>query len=118
DTRRTPMHVRRTLARLGAAAGAAGLLTLAVAAPASAHVTVTASDTAAGAYTVLTFSVPHGCDGSATTRITIQMPEEVVSVTPTRNAYYGVEKKMAKLDEPIEDAHGNSITERVGQVVY
>lgn len=112
------MHVRRTLARLGAAAGAAGLLTLAVAAPASAHVTVTASDTAAGAYTVLTFSVPHGCDGSATTRITIQMPEEVVSVTPTRNAYYGVEKKMAKLDEPIEDAHGNSITERVGQVVY
>ena len=112
------MHVRRTLARLGASAGAAGLLTLAVAAPASAHVTVTPSDTAAGAYTVLTFSVPHGCDGSPTTAVTIQMPEEIVAVTPTRNAYYGVEKNLVKLDEPIEDAHGNTITERVGQVVY
>ena len=68
------MHVRRTLARLGATAGAAGLLTLGLAAPASAHVTVTPSDTAAGAYVVLTFSVPHGCDGSPTTGITIQMP--------------------------------------------
>jgi uncharacterized protein YcnI len=112
------MHVRRTLARLGATAGAAGLLTLGLAAPASAHVTVTPSDTTAGAYVVLTFSVPHGCDGSSTTGITIQMPEEIVSVTPTRNAYYGVTKKLVKLDEPVEDAHGNTITERVGQVTY
>lgn len=112
------MHVRRTLARLGATAGAAGLLTLGLSGPASAHVTVTPSDTAAGAYVVLTFSVPHGCDGSATTGITIQMPEEILSVTPTRNAYYGVTKKLVQLDEPVEDAHGNSITERVGEVTY
>ena len=112
------MHVRRTLARLGATAGAAGLLTLGLAAPASAHVTVTPSDTAAGAFTVLTFSVPHGCDGSATTGITIQIPEEILSVTPTRNPYYDVEKTMVTLDEPVEDAHGNSVTERVGEVVY
>jgi len=112
------MPSRRTLARLGATAGAAGLLTLSAAAPAAAHVTITPSDTAAGAYTVLTFSVPHGCDGSPTTRITIQVPEEVVSVTPTRNAFYGVEKKMERLDDPVEDAHGNTVTERVGQVVY
>ena len=75
------MHVRRTLARLGATAGAAGLLTLGLAAPASAHVTVTPSDTAAGAFVVLTFSVPHGCEGSPTTGITIQVPEEILSVT-------------------------------------
>src|SRR5690349_14563327 len=112
------MHVRRTLARFGATAGAAGLLTLAIAAPASAHVTVTPSDTAAGAYVVLTFSVPHGCDGSPTTGITIQVPEEILSVTPTRNAYYGVEKKLVKLDKPVEDAHGNKVTERVGAVTY
>lgn len=112
------MHVRPTLARLGAAAGAAGLLTLALAAPASAHVTVTPSDTAAGAFVVLTFSVPHGCDGSPTTGITIQVPEEILSVTPTRNPLYEVEKSVVQLDEPVEDAHGNSITERVGEVIY
>jgi len=112
------MHVRRTLARLAATTGAAGLLTLGLAAPASAHVTVTPSDTAAGAFVVLTFSVPHGCEGSPTTGITIQVPEEILSVTPTRNAYYDVEKTMVELDEPIEDAHGNSVTERVGEVTY
>jgi len=112
------MHVQRTLARLGAAAGAAGLLTLGLAPPASAHVTVTPSDTAAGAFVVLTFSVPHGCDGSPTTGITIQVPEEILSVTPTRNPLYEVEKSVVQLDEPVDDAHGNSITERVGEVTY
>jgi periplasmic copper chaperone A len=112
------MHVRRTLARLGAVADTAGLITWGLAAPASAHVTVTPSDTAAGAYVVLTFSVPHGCEGSPTTGITIQMPEEIIAVTPTRNPLYDVEKTMVQLDEPVEDSHGNSITERVGEVTY
>jgi len=89
-----------------------------MAVPASAHVTVTPSDTAAGAYVVLTFSVPHGCEGSPTTGITIQVPEEILAVTPTRNPYYDVTKNMVKLDEPVEDAHGNKLTERVGEIVY
>jgi uncharacterized protein YcnI len=108
----------RTAARLGAPLGAAALLTLGLAGPASAHVTITAEDTAAGAYTVLTVSVPHGCEGSPTTGITIQVPEEIASVTPTRNPLYEVEKKIVPLDEPITDAHGNEITERVGEVTY
>jgi periplasmic copper chaperone A len=112
------MHVRRTLARLGAAAGAAGLLTLGLAAPASAHVTITPSDTAAGAFSVLTFQVGHGCEGSPTTRITIQVPEEILSVTPTRNALWEVDKTVEQLDEPLTDAHGNEVTERVSEVTY
>jgi len=112
------MHVRRNLARLGGASGA-GLLLVAVAAtPASAHVTITPSDTTAGAYTVLTFSVGHGCEGSATTTLDIQIPEPILSVTPTLLSGWDVEKQMVELDEPVEDTHGNSVTERVGQVVY
>lgn len=107
----------RTFARLGALPLAAGLL-VAGAGAAAAHVTVTPSLTTAGSYSVLTFSVGHGCDGSPTTTIAIQMPEQVLSVTPTRNAGWDVEKKMQTLDQPVEDAHGNEITERVEQVVY
>ncbi|RYU10694.1 YcnI family protein [Nocardioides iriomotensis] len=107
----------RTLARLGALPLAAGLL-VAGAGAAAAHVTVTPSLTSAGSYSVLTFSVGHGCDGSPTTKIAIQMPEQVLAVTPTRNPEWEVEKQMATLDEPVEDAHGNEITERVDQVVY
>jgi uncharacterized protein YcnI len=109
---------RRTAARLGAATGAGLLIAAFAAAPASAHVTITPDDTSAGAFTVLTVSVGHGCEGSPTTALDIQMPEQILSVTPTRLSGWQVEKKMVQLDEPIKDAHGNSITERVGQVVY
>ena len=108
------MHIRRIVLPAAAAAGALALTV----APASAHVTITPDTTAAGSYAVLTVSVPHGCEGSSTTGIAIKMPDEIYAVTPTRNPFWDVEKVMAQLDEPITDAHGNEVTERVDQVVY
>ena len=107
----------RTLTRLGAPTAALALVALA-ASPAAAHVTGTPTTTAAGAYTVVTFSVGHGCEGSPTTEIEIQVPEGVNSVTPTRNPYYELEKNIEQLDEPVRDAHGNELTERVASVTY
>ncbi|HEY9565761.1 MAG TPA: YcnI family protein [Nocardioides sp.] len=111
------LNTHRTVAR-AALIPVVGASILLGAGSASAHVSVSASSTAAGSSSILTFSVGHGCDGSATTRIAIQLPAEIVSVTPTRQPFYSVEKKMEKLSEPITDAHGNEITERVAQVVY
>lgn len=109
---------RRVLAR-GAAAGlATAALAVWTAGAASAHVSVSPSDTASESYSVLTFSVPHGCEGSPTTEVSIQIPEQINGVTPTRNANWNVEKVIQPLDEPITDAHGNEITERVSEVVY
>ncbi len=108
----------RTLARWCAVPAAISLTVLGVAAPASAHVTITPSTTAAGAFAVLTVSVPHGCEGSPTTRVTISMPDEINAVTPTRNALWEVEKEMVELDPPVTDSHGNEITERVATVTY
>lgn len=108
------MHIRRIALP---AAGAAGVLALAVA-PASAHVTLSPDTTAAGSYAVLTVSVPHGCDGAATTKIAISMPEAIPQVTATRNPYWDLEVQSEPLAEPIEDAHGNEITEREAVVVY
>ncbi len=104
--------------RLGVASFTVGGIILFGAGAASAHVTVSASDTSAGAFTVLTFSVPHGCEGSATTKVSIQMPEQLYAATPTRTANWEVRKETQTLDEPITDSHGNEITERVGEVVY
>ena len=108
----------RTFARLGAFPAATAAIALSLAAPASAHVTATPSTAAAGAYTVVTFSVGHGCEGSPTTKIEIQVPESVLSVTPSRNPFYDVEKTIEKLDEPVTDAHGNEVTERTASIVY
>ncbi|GIH23608.1 hypothetical protein Aph01nite_19180 [Acrocarpospora phusangensis] len=109
--------LRNTLRATAVSTAALGLVLLGAGA-ASAHVTVTPSTTAAGSYTVLTFSVPHGCDGSATTSIAISMPEEIIAVTPTVNQGWDVEKKMEKLDTPVDDGHGGQYTERVDQIVY
>jgi uncharacterized protein YcnI len=81
-------------------------------------VSVTPNTTAAGANAILTFSVGHGCEGSPTTEITIAMPEQILQVTPTRNPLWTVDKQVEQLDEPVTDAHGNEVTERVSQVVY
>jgi uncharacterized protein YcnI len=102
---------------LVASAGTLAVLGLA-ASPAWAHVSVAPSTTAAGAYTLLTFGVPHGCDHSATTKVKIQMPEEIFAVTPSVNPNWTVEKAMVALDKPVTDAHGAQITERVDAVVY
>lgn len=112
------MTTRRTSGHLLATTAATGLALFALAAPASAHVGVTPSDTAAGGYAVLTVSVPHGCDGSPTTRIDIQIPKEVLSVTPTRNQYWDLGETQEKLAEPVTDAHGNTVTERDSVVTY
>jgi uncharacterized protein YcnI len=107
----------RPFARL-AALPAAAAVALSFAAPASAHVTATPSTAAAGAYTVVTFSVGHGCEGSPTTKIEIQVPESVLSVTPSRHPFYDVERTIEQLDEPVADAHGNEVTERTASIVY
>lgn len=111
------MSLPTVLARLGALPAAAGMLVLS-ASPAIGHATISPSEAAAGSFTVLTVSVGHGCEGSPTTKLAIQMPEQILSVTPTRNALWEVDKVMQQLDEPVTDAHGNEVTERVGQVVY
>lgn len=112
------MTARRTAALLLAVPPAVAVALLAQAAPAGAHVSITPTETAAGAHTLMTVSVPHGCDGSPTTKVEIQVPEQILSVTPTRNPLWTVTKTKEKLDEPLTDAHGNEVTERDGTIVY
>ena len=106
----------RTLATSVALTSA--VLVLAAPLAASAHVSVTPSSAPAGQTAQLTFSVGHGCDGSATTALAFSIPEEIVSVTPTVNPNWDVTKTSVDLAEPVTDAHGNSLVQRVGHVVY
>ncbi|WBU39018.1 YcnI family copper-binding membrane protein [Homoserinibacter sp. YIM 151385] len=112
-----PARIRPALLGAGAIALGTGL---ALGAPlaASAHVTVTPDTTAAGSYAVLTFSVGHGCEGSPTESVAITIPEPIAAVTPTITPGWQIEKVMAPVEEPSEDAHGETATERVSQVVY
>lgn len=112
------MTYRTALLRTLAATAAGTALAVSTAAPASAHVTVTPSTTEAGSYTVLTVSLSHGCEGSATTRVAVQIPEPILSATPTRSAYWEAETTFVELDEPVADGHGGEVTERIDTVVF
>jgi Uncharacterized protein conserved in bacteria len=108
----------KSLSAAVVAVGAGVVLALAPAAAAHAHVSASATSTAAGSSTVVTFSVPHGCQGSPTTAVRIELPESIPAVTPTVNANWTVEKTVEQLAEPLQDAHGNAVTERVTSVTY
>lgn len=108
----------RNLTRLCVLPAATAAIALSLVSPAGAHVSATVSDASAGAVAVATFSVAHGCKESPTTRLEIQVPDSVLSVTPTRNPYYEVEATIEQLDAPVTDDHGNTITEHTSSIVY
>ncbi len=56
-------------------------LTLMAATAAMAHVTLETTEAPRGAYKAV-FKVPHGCSGSPTTAIKVEVPEGVIGVKP------------------------------------
>ncbi|XAS68517.1 YcnI family protein [Micrococcaceae bacterium Sec5.7] len=113
----TKSILRRALSATAVAAGTAGLM-LAGTTGASAHVGVTPDTTAANSHALLTFGIPHGCDGSATTKVTITLPAELNDAQPTVNPNWSVEKVTEQLPGPRKLADGSSITKRTSKIVY
>lgn len=114
----TKSRAQRVVMRLGAAGTAVAFLVLGLADPATAHVSVEPSTTAAGAYAVLEFSVSHGCGDAPTTGLTIQIPSGINAATPTRDPLWTAEKRVIELEPPVTDAHGNEVTQRVESVTF
>ena len=85
---RAPRYARASLAVASASAAAC----LAFPAVASAHVHANPDMATIGGYTDLAFGVPHGCDGSATTKVEFSIPEEFAKVTPNVNPNWTIEK--------------------------
>jgi uncharacterized protein YcnI len=82
-----------------------------------AHVTLDPKAAPQGSYAKLIFRVPHGCDGAATTGITVLIPEGVVSVKPQVHPDWKISIQMRKLKKPIQ-LHGKDITESVSEVSW
>ncbi|MBI1197895.1 MAG: DUF1775 domain-containing protein [Phenylobacterium sp.] len=55
---------------------------LSAAGTATAHVSVTPTQAAAGSYQVLRFGLGHGCEGQATTALKIEIPTGVLAARP------------------------------------
>jgi uncharacterized protein YcnI len=84
---------------------------------AAAHITLETHEATIGASYKAVFVVPHGCAGSATIRIRVQIPEGVIGVKPMPKAGWNVEAIKGKYAADY-DFHGTKISEGVKEVVW
>ena len=104
--------------KIHAAPVAAALAALLVGAPvATAHVTVNPGEWEAGGFARFAVRVPNERDNADTTRVTLRVPEQVISASFQPVEGWRRTVKMARLDEPIDD-EGEQITERIDTVTW
>jgi uncharacterized protein YcnI len=96
----------------------ASLLGAALAASsANAHVTLENRQATPASYFKAVFAVPHGCAGSPTVKIRVQIPDGVISVKPMPKPGWSVETVKGKYPTSYE-LHGATITEGVREVTW
>lgn len=108
--------IRRRAAVLAAVSTAA---VLALAAPASAHVTVQPGQAEQGGYAGVKFRVPNENDTAGTTKLEINLPEDkpLTSVRTRPLAGWAATIEKKPLATPIT-SHGKQITEAVAKVTW
>jgi periplasmic copper chaperone A len=85
---------------------------------ASAHVTVNPNEVPADSFSRFAIRVPTERDNADTIKITVQVPAgaEFVGFQPKPGWTRSV--TMVKLDKPVTDDDGNTVTERIGTVTW
>jgi uncharacterized protein YcnI len=70
-----------------------------------------------GSYYKAVFAVPHGCAGSVTVRIRVQIPEGVIGIKPMPKPGWNLETIKGKYAAEYE-LHGAKLSEGVKEVVW
>jgi uncharacterized protein YcnI len=96
---------------------ATAALVVVAASSASAHVTLEKRQAPVGSYYKAVFAVPHGCAGSPTVKIRVQVPEGVIGIKPMPKPGWTVETVKGKYATEYE-FHGGKISEGVKEVVW
>jgi uncharacterized protein YcnI len=84
---------------------------------ASAHITLENREATIGSSYKAVFEVPHGCAGSATVKIRVQIPEGVIAAKPMPKPGWSVEAIKGKYSADY-DFHGSKLSEGVREVVW
>ncbi|QOZ52997.1 YcnI family protein [Bradyrhizobium sp. CCBAU 53338] len=93
------------------------LMAALAASPAAAHVYLEGKQATVGASYKAVFAVPHGCAGSPTVKIRVQIPEGVIAAKPMPKAGWNVDVVEGQYAKAY-DYHGNKLTSGVKEVVW
>ena len=94
------------------------VVVLAAAPRARAHATLDRSEAPADSFFNTAINVPHGCEGSATLRVRVRIPDGVIGVKPQPKPGWELAVRKEKLKTPIVESHGRTITEVVAEVTW
>lgn len=64
-----------------------------------------------------TFAIPHGCEGTPTTKVTIQIPEGVIGIKPMLKPEWKITTESKPFAKTYQQ-YGKSITEGVSTVTW
>jgi uncharacterized protein YcnI len=95
----------------------AGLVAMLAASSASAHVFLETKQAPVGASYKAVFAVPHGCKGSPTVKIRVQIPEGVIAVKPMPKAGWSIDVVEGKYASEYS-YHGATIGSGVKEVSW
>ena len=97
------------------AAGA--ITTMAMCAPAFAHIVLQTKEAQVGAAYRAVLVVGHGCGEDATTGVRVQVPEGLYNVKPMPKDGWTIETVTGPYDTPFEN-HGTQLTEGVKEISW
>lgn len=111
--------MNRVLRTAALALGIAAVGVLAYAAPASAHVTVSAQDPTQGGYARVAFRVPTESDTASTTKLEVHLPQAtpIASVSTMPVPGWTAAVTRATLPQPIK-VHDSEVTEAVSVITW
>ena len=93
------------------------LMAALAASPAAAHVYLEGKQATVGASYKAVFAVPHGCSGSPTVKIRVQVPEGVIAVKPMPKAGWSVDVVEGQYAGDY-DYHGKKLSSGAKEVVW
>jgi uncharacterized protein YcnI len=88
-----------------------------VATSAFGHATLETKEAQAGSYYKAVIAIGHGCEGEATQKLHVEVPEGMVFVKPMPKAGWTLETIEADYATPV-DNHGTPVTKGVKNIVW
>ena len=89
-----------------------------IATPAVAHITLEQGEAPVGAPYKAVFKVPHGCDGAATVKLTVTIPEGVIAVKPMVKSGWEIATQRGPYAKSYSYFHGAKFDQGVKDVTW
>lgn len=83
-----------------------------------AHITLEKREAPVGSFYKAVLSVPHGCEGTATVKVSVQIPEGIISVKPMVKPGWTLEVKRGDYAKPYSYLHGAKLTQGPKEVTW